>query len=245
MVPSIARSSARWCAAALVLVLAACGGAGLSGDYGGENCFPYQKLSFQGGGVVYLTAALVGGEMRGTFKVDGEKVSVQPDGGASMVYTRKGDDLTTSVPLLGEAVCTKTGSTSSGGSTSSNSGPSKASSAFCADWAKTDAATKKFEADAAAMDARNAEPTVANMQAVFKPYLDGTKANIAALEKSAPSELKAAIANEKKAVEGLSARIEKAGYDFSKIDESELTQLEGAAEASGKKLNDWVAANCK
>jgi len=75
-----------------VLLTAGCG-SGLSGDYGGADC-PYQKMTFKGGGAVYLT--LMGTELSGEYTVDGDKVSIS-GGQAGMVFTKKGDTLESSV----------------------------------------------------------------------------------------------------------------------------------------------------
>lgn len=82
-------------------VLAGCG-SGISGDYGGENCF-FEKLSFQGDGVVYVT--FLGAESPGEYKVDGDKVVITVNGQGT-VFTKNGDTLEAGV--LGEKMqCTK------------------------------------------------------------------------------------------------------------------------------------------
>jgi len=75
----------------------------LSGKYGGDECL--YELDFRGTGVVYITT-LAMSEVRGQYKVDGDKVSVTAPGSPSVVFTRKGNALQT--PFMGETmVCTK------------------------------------------------------------------------------------------------------------------------------------------
>ena len=74
-----------------------------SGKYGGDECL--YELDFRGTGVVYITT-LAMSEVRGQYKVDGDKVSVTARGSPSVVFTRKGNALQT--PFMGETmVCTK------------------------------------------------------------------------------------------------------------------------------------------
>lgn len=73
-----------------VITLAGCGN-GISGDYGGPNCGLFQKISFRSGGVVYLT--LMGTEMSGQYRVDGDKISLTIPNEAGIVLTRKGSAL--------------------------------------------------------------------------------------------------------------------------------------------------------
>lgn len=84
------------------MLVAGCG-SGISGDYGGGEC-PYQKLSFKGDGTVYMT--MMGTELSGEYRVDGDKVSVSGGDRAGIVFTRNGDNLETSVMGM-RFVCAK------------------------------------------------------------------------------------------------------------------------------------------
>jgi hypothetical protein len=76
------------------LALPACG-SGVSGKYGGDNCL--WELDFRDETTVYVS--IFGMEQPATYKVDGDKVSVQmPNGG--VVFTRNGDTL--EAGLMGE-----------------------------------------------------------------------------------------------------------------------------------------------
>ena len=75
------------------LVIAACGGGGISGEYGGEDCI-YDKLDFRGDGSVYIT--VFGTEQKGEYTVDGDKVTVGA-GGQGLVFTKKGGALVATI----------------------------------------------------------------------------------------------------------------------------------------------------
>lgn len=75
------------------LAIAACGGGGISGEYGGEECI-YDKLDFRGDGGVYIT--VFGTEQRGEYTVDGDKVTVGA-AGQGLVFTKKGNALEANV----------------------------------------------------------------------------------------------------------------------------------------------------
>lgn len=79
-------------------------GCGISGDYGGADCAPYQKISLKRDGTAYIT--MFGSEISAPYKVDGDKISIIVQGGAGMVFTKKGDTLE-SGHLLGKVVCKK------------------------------------------------------------------------------------------------------------------------------------------
>ena len=123
---------------ALLLVAIAAWGTGagaqsLSGKYGGDEC-PYE-LTFAGKGVVYITT-LGMTDVRGQYKVDGDKVLVSASGWPGAVFTRKGNTLETA--FMGETlVCTKL---SAAGSTRPQVTPAPA------------AAARMSSADRAAMD---------------------------------------------------------------------------------------------
>jgi hypothetical protein len=76
-------------------VLTACG-SGLSGDYGGDECL-YDKLTFKGDGIVYMT--MFGTDQAGQYKIDGDRIVVTA-GAQSAVFTKNGRNIEAS--LLGE-----------------------------------------------------------------------------------------------------------------------------------------------
>ena len=85
------------------LTLIACGGGGISGEYGGDECI-FDKLDFRGGGEVIVT--LVGVEHTGEYEVDGDEVTISSPNGQSVTYTRNGDAL--EVDIMGETMrCVK------------------------------------------------------------------------------------------------------------------------------------------
>lgn len=83
---------------ALAVALVACG-SGMSGEYGGEGCL-YNKLSFKGDGTVYVK--VLGSELAGQYKVDGDKVILSLAAGHGQVLTRRGDTL-----IDGNRICKK------------------------------------------------------------------------------------------------------------------------------------------
>ncbi len=72
-----------------IATLVGCG-SGISGDYGGEECF-YEKISFKDDGVAYVT--FMGTEAPAQYKVDGDKISVTVANGQGIVFAKKGDTL--------------------------------------------------------------------------------------------------------------------------------------------------------
>ena len=78
----------------LAATLAGCG-SGISGDYGGDDCAIFQKLSFRKNGALFVTA--MGTEIGGKYKVDGDKVTLIVEGESGVVLTRKGNTLEGSV----------------------------------------------------------------------------------------------------------------------------------------------------
>jgi hypothetical protein len=87
------------------LVVIALGGcsSGPSGDYGGEDCGLYDKLSFSDDGKVELY--MDGERQTGTYRMQGDQVTVNGQGG-STVFTLVGNNL----EVTGEgqrAVCSK------------------------------------------------------------------------------------------------------------------------------------------
>jgi len=73
------------------LVLAGCGG-GMSGKWGGDECL--YEMEFDGKEDVYLT---VFGTEAGKYRVDGDRVIITVSGGQSLVFTKNGNKLETSV----------------------------------------------------------------------------------------------------------------------------------------------------
>jgi hypothetical protein len=90
----------KYLAMPVALALSACG-SGVSGKYGGDKCL--WELDFRDDSNVYVS--IFGMEQPATYKIDGDKVSVQmPNGG--VVFTRNGDTL--EAGLMGEKMeCTK------------------------------------------------------------------------------------------------------------------------------------------
>ena len=96
------RPSLSTLALSIPLTLAACGGGGISGEYGGEECL-YDKLDFRPGGTVYFT--MFGTEQKGEWEIDGDKVTVGV-AGQGLVFTKKGKTL--EAEIMGEKmVCEK------------------------------------------------------------------------------------------------------------------------------------------
>jgi hypothetical protein len=79
--------------------LAGCS-SGLSGEYGGDNCFPYGKLTFKGDGKVYVQGLT--GEVLAHYEIDGDKVALTIPGGHGGVLTIKGDSLVSD--LMGKKI---------------------------------------------------------------------------------------------------------------------------------------------
>lgn len=85
------------------ILLAGCGG--VSGDYGGPDCSPYQKISLKSNGTAYIT--MFGSEVSAPYKIDGDKVSIIAQGAAGLVFTRKGDALEAGQIFGQKIVCKK------------------------------------------------------------------------------------------------------------------------------------------
>jgi len=83
---------------------AACGGSNVLGDYGGENCI-YDNISLRGDGVAVVT--MMGLEIPGQYRLDGDKVILVAPDGTQSAFTVKGSDLV--LELMGEAlmVCSR------------------------------------------------------------------------------------------------------------------------------------------
>ena len=91
---------------------------GPSGDYGGDNCGLYDKLSFRDNGKVYITVKMFGtqmGETAGDYTVDDEKVIVTANNQTTVFTLNDDGDLESS--MLGEKIVCRKGGGS--GSTSS------------------------------------------------------------------------------------------------------------------------------
>lgn len=65
-------------------------GSGISGDYGGPNCF-YDKFSFKSEGVVLVSFG--GGVFESKYTVDGKNVTVVDKEGKAIPFTKNGDSL--------------------------------------------------------------------------------------------------------------------------------------------------------
>jgi hypothetical protein len=77
------------------VVLTACG-SGIAGDYGGDECL-YDKLTFTGDGLVYMT--VFGTDQAGRYEIDGDRIVVTA-GAQSAVFTQNGRNIEAN--LLGE-----------------------------------------------------------------------------------------------------------------------------------------------
>ena len=84
---------------------------GPSGDFGGDDCGLYDRLSFRDNGRVYITLQLFGvqmGETAGDFTVDDDKVIVTANNQTTVFTLNDDGDLESS--MLGEKiVCRKGG----------------------------------------------------------------------------------------------------------------------------------------
>lgn len=87
---------------ASVMLLAGCNN--ISGDYGGTDCAPYEKISLKKDGTAYIT--MLGNEVSAPYKVDGDKISIIVQG-AGIVFTKKGDVLEAGQILGAKVLCKK------------------------------------------------------------------------------------------------------------------------------------------
>lgn len=112
-------SESRLMAAAVVVMLGGCS-SGPSGDYGGDDCGLYDKLSFRDNGKVYITIELFGvqmGETAGDFTVDDDKVIVTANNQTAVFTLNDDGDLESS--MLGEKIVCRKGGGGGGGDTGS------------------------------------------------------------------------------------------------------------------------------
>jgi len=98
--------------APLIAVLLGACSSGPSGDYGGDDCGLYDKLSFRDNGKVYITMSLFGvqvAETAGEYSVDDDKVIITANNQTTVFTLNDDGDLESS--MLGEKiVCRKGGS---------------------------------------------------------------------------------------------------------------------------------------
>ena len=73
-----------------IVALNSCGGGGLNGEYGGDNCM-YNKITFKKDGTA--TFSLFGMEMPGKYTKNGDKVSITSADGRGLTFTVKGNVL--------------------------------------------------------------------------------------------------------------------------------------------------------
>lgn len=88
-----------------LVLLAACGGGGLSGTYEATDDDGGMSLEFKGGGVVTMTIRDGDGaaeSTEGTYVQDGNNVTIQAEGGVPLVLVRDGDVLQAN--LMGQAL---------------------------------------------------------------------------------------------------------------------------------------------
>lgn len=85
-----------------LLILAGCDS--VSGEYGGPDCSPYEKISLKSNGTAYI--AMYGSEMSAPYTVDGDKISITFQG-AGVVFTKKDDAIESGMPMGMKAVCKK------------------------------------------------------------------------------------------------------------------------------------------
>lgn len=105
--PTRRRKSLRATLAGIALaVLAACpNGDGLSGTWEAKDADGGMTLEFKGGGKVTLTMSLTGapGESKeASYVVDGNKVTIQPEGGIPLVLVKNGNQLDAN--MMGEVL---------------------------------------------------------------------------------------------------------------------------------------------
>lgn len=86
----------------LVPVILFAGCDGVSGDYGGADCAPYEKISLKKDGTAYIT--MLGNEVSAPYKVDGDKISIIVQG-TGLVFTKKGDVLEAGQILGAKVLC--------------------------------------------------------------------------------------------------------------------------------------------
>jgi hypothetical protein len=99
-------------------LLGACS-SGPSGDYGGDDCGLYDKLSFRDNGKVYITMSLFGvqvAETAGEYSVDDDKVIITANNQTTVFTLNDDGDLESS--MLGEKIVCRKG----GGGPAANSG---------------------------------------------------------------------------------------------------------------------------
>lgn len=90
--------------AAVACATSACGSPNVLGDYGGDKCI-YDNVSLRGDGVAMVT--MMGVEIAGQYRQDGDKVILVAPDGTQSVYTLKGADLV--LELMGETamICSR------------------------------------------------------------------------------------------------------------------------------------------
>ena len=84
---------------AAACTMTACGGPNVLGDYGGEKC-TYDNISLRGDGVVMVT--MMGMEIPGQYRQDGDKVILVAPNGTQSAFTVKGSDLV--LETMGEPI---------------------------------------------------------------------------------------------------------------------------------------------
>ena len=116
----------------MVILLSTGCSSGPSGDYGGDDCGLYDKLSFRDNGKVYISMKMFGmqmGETAGDYVLDDDKVLVTANNQTTVFTLNDDGDLESS--MLGEKIiCRQGGGSSGSASTSSDEETSGLSGSF-------------------------------------------------------------------------------------------------------------------
>jgi len=113
-----------------VVVLGGCS-SGPSGDYGGDDCGLYDKLSFRDNGKVYLSMRMFGvqmGETAGDYTVDDDKVIVTANNQTTVFTLNDDGDLEGS--MLGERIVCRKGAGSGDSAKSAGKPPASLSASY-------------------------------------------------------------------------------------------------------------------
>jgi hypothetical protein len=98
-----------WLIPLVVLVSGGCS-SGPSGDYGGEDCGLYDKLTFRDNGKVYISMKMFGmqmGETAGDYIIDEERIIVTANNQSTIFTLNDDGDLESS--MLGEKIICRKG----------------------------------------------------------------------------------------------------------------------------------------
>lgn len=104
---------------------------GPSGDYGGNDCGLYDKLSFRDNGKVYITVKMFGqqmGETAGDFTVDDDKIIVTANNQTTVFTLNDDGDLESS--MLGEKIVCRKGVDSASTASAEKGAPASLSATY-------------------------------------------------------------------------------------------------------------------